>query len=494
MSNTFKIKRSVSQPQPSSLTAGELAYSYQSGKLFIGSSTGNALEIGGENFASGATHITFLTDVSDDVFFGETVSITGTSGISVTGDGSNGIFIGLNVTGGPTITTAPKAGDTRFIQFDIADNSITGGKIVNGQIDSDKIALGGVQSKNISTGAVGTTELATDAVTQDKIADNAVGTNQLTGDAVTQEKIANSAVGTDQLVTGSVTGEKIASQTITSGNIQTGAIKNLELPEPSRGRLKFQNVKSGSEVSTLNFLDGGTGYIDVVPLFWKISDNADNTSFIGVDGTAGDRIDTVKFANNTGITFGFDTTLVANESPGTLTITPQLGNLTFDIVGSTNITKTLGETIDISDDDNVLVESQSGGIVFSLADSISLDNITATNTITAGSVSVTNDLEVGGNLLVQGTLTTLEVSNVVVEDTIIALGKGNTGDTLQLGTIFEHSGGNYAGMIRDPNTKRFVFFEDSTKSGSTASSYDLSTKASIEVDEIYGAVIDGGTF
>ena len=56
MAQTIKIKRSSSQAQPSSaLSAGELAYSFNSSKLFIGDGSNNDI-IGGELFTNMLDH------------------------------------------------------------------------------------------------------------------------------------------------------------------------------------------------------------------------------------------------------------------------------------------------------------------------------------------------------------------------------------------------------------------------------------------------------
>ena len=51
MANTIiQIKRSTSTAAPGSLAYGELAYSFQSGKVFIGDNSGNAIAIGGNSY------------------------------------------------------------------------------------------------------------------------------------------------------------------------------------------------------------------------------------------------------------------------------------------------------------------------------------------------------------------------------------------------------------------------------------------------------------
>jgi hypothetical protein len=51
---TIQILRSYANTRPSDLADGELAYSFASNTMFIGSSTGKIIEIGGPNYISNA--------------------------------------------------------------------------------------------------------------------------------------------------------------------------------------------------------------------------------------------------------------------------------------------------------------------------------------------------------------------------------------------------------------------------------------------------------
>lgn len=52
---TIQILRSYANTSPSALEDGELAYSFVSNTLFIGSNAGQIVEIGGPNYIANAT-------------------------------------------------------------------------------------------------------------------------------------------------------------------------------------------------------------------------------------------------------------------------------------------------------------------------------------------------------------------------------------------------------------------------------------------------------
>lgn len=90
MANTIQIKRSASAATPSSLAAGELAFSENSSKLFIGTSSSTVLPVGG----TGA----FLRSDTNDTFDGNLV-VTGNLTVNgaTTTIASNTISVGDNI-------------------------------------------------------------------------------------------------------------------------------------------------------------------------------------------------------------------------------------------------------------------------------------------------------------------------------------------------------------------------------------------------------------
>lgn len=508
--NIIKIKRSSLSSTPPSLTAGELAYSYVSGQLFIGSTTGSPLTIGGENFVAGPTSIAFTTKSgTDTIYLGDTLTITGTNGISVTANtGTNTIFIGLSATGatkgdgGPILTVEKNANDT--LVFGIADGGIEGPKISDGTIGGSKLTTGGLTARAID-----------------------------------------------------------------SGTIKNFEINNFSESRPDRSRIVFYDTKKTtydptSAQKSFGALEGGTGYIDVAPMYWKILDPSNVTSFIQTDVTGGS-LDSVKFAGTTGFTYTFSSALTANESSGTLTITPSISPITVVVPGK-NVSVGLGGTLTLTGTSNeVEITNDGDTIVFGLPNTVSvttisatslsggslsvsgtstLGNVTSSGTITGanlrattsstlaaasasslsvsgtstlgnvttssltaaalavtGNLSVDGDATINGNLTVSGSLVTLDVTNVQVEDAVIMLAKGNSGDSLDSGFLIQYdsSGTKYAGLVRDisESDKSFTLFEGLTNSEipsiSSTNRASLNVK-NLEAQQIYNAIIDGGTW
>jgi len=78
------------------------------------------------------------------------------------------------------------------------------------------------------------------------------------------------------------------------------------------------------------------------------------------------------------------------------------------------------------------------------------------------SLSIT-DLTLSGNLVVNGTLTTIDTDNIAVEDALIQLARNNTTtDSLDIGLFgsYGDSGAKYTGAFRDASDGKWKFFTD----------------------------------
>lgn len=74
------------------------------------------------------------------------------------------------------------------------------------------------------------------------------------------------------------------------------------------------------------------------------------------------------------------------------------------------------------------------------------------------------DLTLSGNLTVTGTLTTIDTTNLIVQDPMIKLANGNvTADAIDIGFFGVYDNGTdvYAGLYRDATDGLFKFFKDS---------------------------------
>jgi hypothetical protein len=126
---------------------------------------------------------------------------------------------------------------------------------------------------------------------------------------------------------------------------------------------------------------------------------------------------------------------------------------------------------------------------------------TSGGTIT-GSLNVSQDLAVTGNLTVLGTTTTINTASFTVVDSLITLGVGNyTSDLLDIGISGHYNDGTNAhtGIIRDPGTKEWYVFEGYTPTVDANNNVNINdasfAKANVNADYFKGNVAfpDGTT-
>lgn len=106
----------------------------------------------------------------------------------------------------------------RHIQID----AVTGEKIKADSVDTNHISAGAVKADQIDANAVTATKILAGAVTADKIGANAVTANKIDAGAVTTEKIYAGAVTTIKLAAGAVTADKLTVNEATINKIIAG--------------------------------------------------------------------------------------------------------------------------------------------------------------------------------------------------------------------------------------------------------------------------------
>jgi hypothetical protein len=137
MAQTIKIKRSTSTSAPSSLTAGELAYSDASDKLFIGQPSDNAVTaIGGKVYVDMLDHTAgaltassaIVVDASSKIDQLKTANLTIGANSITSGSGDVDIVAAANL----DIDAGTINLDTQATEFKIIDNSATALTITEG--------------------------------------------------------------------------------------------------------------------------------------------------------------------------------------------------------------------------------------------------------------------------------------------------------------------------------------------------------------------------
>jgi hypothetical protein len=101
------------------------------------------------------------------------------------------------------------------------------------------------------------------------------------------------------------------------------------------------------------------------------------------------------------------------------------------------------------------------------------------------------DVEVSGNLVINGTLTTVNTNNLVVRDNIIKLATGNLTDSLDSGFFVNYNTTHFAGLARDhADSGIFKLFDTTTEPGTTV---DFTTLGTLQAYLKSGGLVSNAT-
>lgn len=114
---------------------------------------------------------------------------------------------------------------------------------------------------------------------------------------------------------------------------------------------------------------------------------------------------------------------------------------------------------------NITTTNTTATVFNANATTLNIGNDATTVSIGAstGTTNVNNDLVVGGDLTVQGTLTSIETVNLQTDDPLVKFGAGNTADQLSIGFYGEYvTNGDTlkSGFFRDNVSKEYFLFKD----------------------------------
>lgn len=135
--------------------------------------------------------------------------------------------------------------------------------VLNGAVNSDKIADGSITSVKVAAEAITVEKVAPKAITFDKIEDDAIREAHIQKDAITETKISKNAVTTfkiaagaiisDHITVGTLLGDRIKSHTITALEIEANTITAAEIAggtitsdEIASQTIKAENIKSNT--------------------------------------------------------------------------------------------------------------------------------------------------------------------------------------------------------------------------------------------------------
>ena len=407
MAQTIKIKRSTSNAAPSgALSAGELAYSFNSSKLFIGDGSNNDI-IGGELFTNMLDHTAgtltansaIIVDSSskidkllvDNIRIGNTINQIDTDSGSLTiAPASN-----LIITHGGTIDLDAQANeitikDNETASFEIKEGSTSYLKLQTTN-SSEKIFLGkdtvidgngstggvtiadGYVSVRSGTGTPGYIEFYCEVNNAHKVTLTAPAHSAFSGNPVlTLPPTTDTLVG--RTTTDTLTNKTLTSPDINTPDIDGGAIDGAVIGANTRAAGSFTTVNANSTVTVQSLTDGTAtlngGGLTGVTNFSVDNINA-NANTISTTNSNGDLIlspngtGTVTVPSGYKDRAGFGTTsLVTKEYVDAVKVGLDVKD-SVRVASTANLTLTgPGASIDgvtLSSGDRVLVKNQSTG-------------------------------------------------------------------------------------------------------------------------------------
>lgn len=461
MASTIRIKRSGVTGSPSSLAQSELAYSYLTGtqnnggdRLYIGTGTetngeaANIEVIGGKYFTDMLDHVkgTVTADAALIVDSNKKLNELLVDDISIDGSTISTTATDADLTLAPNGTGVVVA-STGLEISDLTDGQVTFAGANGRLVDSANLTFDGT--------TLSVTAAAIDNVTIDG---NTISTTDTDGNLVL-----------DPNGTGKV-------------DVSTANIINLADPANDQDAATKAYVDSQVSASDLS-LNADTGTEQDVSL------DTGNVNFIGgegVDTTVSKSGDTVSVEFDIGQPVGTTDSVTFNNGTFTGDVAVNGGDLTTS-ASTFNLVNTNAATVNFAGDASA-VNIGSG-----------VSTVAVTDALTVGGTAT-----ISGDLIVNGTMTTVNTENLQVTDSLIKLADGNQANSLSIGFYGSYStdGGateSKTGLFRNHVDGEFYLFENLTgdiqDNTIETSGIDLANMNAdtVTANEFVG-LIDGGTY
>jgi hypothetical protein len=256
------------------------------------------------------------------------------------------------------------------------------------------------------------------------------------------------AVGTSASVTFALTTTDVVGTVSDISNHSIDGLGDVSISLASGGEVLMYNAASGiwindqiAQISSVN---------DISDVNISTPGEGDFLKYTGTEWV------------NEGITLGEDT----------------IGNYMLDVVPGTGVTV-----------------SHTPGEGSSASIEIGQD-VSTTASVSFAQVETTGDVIVGGDLHIHGTTTTVNETNLAIEDTFIYLNDGSTTSNPDLGWAGNYNDGTYqhAGLFRDATDGKFKFFDSYTPEPTDPiNTAHASYSAAPVVAEVFESTVSTGT-
>jgi hypothetical protein len=470
--NVIKIKRSTGNSAPSSLSAGELAFTGGAGsqgnngqRIFIGDpANSNAVTvIGGNYFTNLMNHVHGTTTASSALIADSNKSSSEirTAALYLGTSGSDTLVTStaaeLNKLDGTTATVA-----SLTYGKDLYDTGVTAAEF--DVLDGVELTTTELNIIDGSNSATSTTLIAADrAVTNDAGVMKQVALSDYT-------TFFSSALTTTPNVTsvGTLTALQVDNTNINGNTIST---------TNSNGDLTIAPNGSGNVAMTTDTLSVTATEGESATLILSADESDDN----------GDDWSVINATSNT-LTFNND---LSGSAVAQLTLTPHAtvassttavaGNAT--IAGTLGVTGVLSPTTHVDMPDNAIIKLGTGDDLQAYHDGTNsyvtnstgaLKIATETSGIavsighTTSEVTIGDNLTVTGNMTILGTTTSVSSSTVTIADPVFEMGDSSSDDNLDRGIKMKYnsSGAKIAFMGFDDSDGKFVLIPDATDTSS----------------------------
>ena len=396
---------------------------------------------------------------------GHTFGIIGGEGISVTHT-----FNEITIDGTDATTSEKGIASFTSADFSVASGAVSLGDDVVKDITTDSGALtpsghrfsilGGNSIDVTHTGITMTVAVENLGIDTAQLATGAVTKTKIGADAVDGTKIEDDAINSEHIVDGAVDNVHLANSTITiegdSGSQAVSLGKNID-------------IAGGTNITT-------STAIGIDPVQARVTINLDDNITLSGGITAADLVVTNGIANselqNSSVTVNAGDGLLTTSSSISLgssaTLSVDVDDATIEIKSNELAVKDGGITnAKLANSSFVISDGAGNTSDISLGNTLTLQGTTNEVTVaeSAGTVTIglPDDVTIAGNLTVNGTVTTIDTVNLVVEDPLIKLAKNNNSDdNVDIGFygLYDTSGSQdlYAGLFRDQSDDKFRLF------------------------------------
>jgi hypothetical protein len=505
MAQTILIKRSTSTATPTALANGELAYSAQSNKLFIGrpgGGSGDIDAIGGKYYtdiitaatASNTASKLVLRDSSGNFSAGTiTANLTGNVTGNVTGN-TSGTALSVTQAAQPAITSVGNLTALQVDNLNLNGNTFTsttgalrltpatGSAIVlDVTISVDAGVVTGATSVT-STAFVGTlstpaqanvTSLGTlTALQVDNLNLNGNVLSTTSGNLSITPVSGSTIVldGTIIVDAGIVTGATSITSTSFVGAL-TGNATTATTLETAR------NFSASGDLTAPNVSFNGGGALDLVTTLATVNSNVG--SFGGTTAIPVFTVNAkglVTAASTVAISSTLDIAADSGTDNGVL-----VGTDTLTFSGGTGVTTSVtGDTVTFDIGQAVATTSN---VTFN---NVAVNGTLSSDDITASTMTASGHVVVQGNLTVNGTTTTVNSNTVAIGDSIMTLNNDETGTPSEnAGFEIERGTSTNVSLLWNEGTDYWQINDGSTTSKiMTAGNFAAS----------FTGILDGGTF